>query len=293
MARIGFVGLGHMGLPMALNLVKAGHHVTGYDLQSEALEYFASAGGIAALDLKQTAHHQDVIITMLQTGKQVQQVCLNDGLYAAASPSTLHIDCSTIDVATCQMLYQQALEYQLMMIDAPVSGGVKGATAATLTFMIGGETEAFERAKPLLTVMGKKLFHTGPAGSGQAAKICNNMILAISMIAVSEAFVLAQELGLAPDKLFEVVNNSSGQCWTTSHYIPVPGLLPDVPANRDYQPGFTAAMMLKDLLLSQEAAKQVNIETTLGKQAAAIYQQFNEKGLGQLDFSAIIKTIKR
>ncbi|MGQ3889316.1 3-hydroxyisobutyrate dehydrogenase [Legionella sp. CNM-1927-20] len=293
MARIGFVGLGHMGLPMAINLVKAGHQVTGYDLQPAALEHFVSAGGIAALNLKQAASSQHVIITMLQTGEQVQQVCLDNGLYTAASPSTLHIDCSTIDVTTCQVLYQQAIKHQLPMIDAPVSGGVKGATAATLTFMVGGETEAFERAKPLLTVMGKKIFHTGPAGSGQAAKICNNMILGISMIAVSEAFVLAEKLGLASDKLFEVVNNSSGQCWALSHYVPVPGLLPDVPANRDYQAGFTAAMMLKDLLLSQQAAKKVNIETALGKQAAAIYQQFNEEGLGQLDFSAIIKTIKR
>ncbi|WP_419419897.1 3-hydroxyisobutyrate dehydrogenase [Legionella sp. D16C41] len=293
MARIGFVGLGHMGLPMALNLVKAGHQVTGYDLQPNALDHFATAGGIAALELKQAAQDQDFIITMLQTGEQVKAVCLNEaGLYLTATPNTLHIDCSTIDIATCNYLYQQAKQHQLAMIDAPVSGGVKGATAASLTFMVGGETPAFERASPLLSTMGKKIFHTGPVGSGQAAKICNNMVLGITMIGVSEAFVLAEKLGLAADKLFEVVNNSSGQCWAISQYVPVPNILPNVPANNDYQAGFTAAMMLKDLLLSQQAATSAQIETPLGKQATTLYQQFKDQGFGQLDFSAIIKKIQ-
>ncbi|STX27655.1 3-hydroxyisobutyrate dehydrogenase [Legionella beliardensis] len=294
MARIGFVGLGHMGLPMAMNLIKVGHEVTGYDLQQAALDQLTAAGGIAATHLRQAAQQQDIIITMLQTGAQVKEVCLSEeGLYAAAGVSTLHIDCSTIDVATCHYLNQQAEQYHLMMIDAPVSGGVTGAKAATLTFMVGGQDTAFEQAKPLLEAMGKRIFHTGPAGSGQAAKICNNMILGISMIAISEAFILAEKLGLRAEKLFEVVNSSSGQCWALSHYVPVPGILPQVPANQDYQAGFTAAMMLKDLLLSQQAAEKVNVETMLGQQATNIYQQFNQDGFGQLDFSAIIKTIKR
>ena len=291
MACIGFVGLGHMGLPMAINLIKAGHQVFGYDLQAQAQEALSNAGGMVAPDLHHTASNKDIIITMLQTGQQVQQVCLGEqGLYAAAKQA-LHIDCSTIDVETSRELHQKATALQLAMVDAPVSGGVTGANAGTLTFMVGGEERAFQAAKPILSAMGKNIYHTGVAGSGQAAKICNNMILGVSMIAISEAFVLAEQLGLSAQKLFEVVNNSSGQCWAMSHYAPVPGVLPNVPANKDYQPGFTAAMMLKDLLLSQQAASQSTIKTPLGEKATAIYQQFNETGSGQLDFSAIIKTM--
>lgn len=294
MARIGFIGLGHMGLPMAINLIKAGHEVTGYDKEQTAVTQLTTAGGLAAANLRQATQRQDILITMLQTGDQVKQVCLKEeGLYAVAPASTLHIDCSTIDIITCHYLNQQAERRHLMMIDAPVSGGVTGAKAATLTFMVGGEHTAVEKAKPILDAMGKKIFHTGPAGSGQAAKICNNMILGISMIAVSEAFILAEKLGLSAEKLFEVVNNSSGQCWALSHYVPVPGILPHVPANHDYQAGFTAAMMLKDLSLSQQAATNANLQTTLGKQATTLYQQFNEDGFGQLDFSAIINAIRK
>lgn len=293
MAKIGFVGLGHMGLPMAINLVKAGHNVTGYDLQQSALEQFSNAGGLITHHLQEIAN-QEVIITMLQTGEQVKHVCLGvDGLFAKANETTLFIDCSSIDVKTSRELHQLAQESHLLYVDAPVSGGVAGASAATLTFMVGGENEAYNTAHPILSFMGQKIIHTGHAGSGQAAKICNNMILGISMVAVSEAFTLAEQLGLSADKLFEVVNNSSGQCWAISKYVPVPGILASVPANNDYKPGFAAAMMLKDLLLSQNSAKSVHIETPLGAKTTELYQHFIDQGLGDLDFSAIIKMIAK
>ncbi|MFV0821705.1 3-hydroxyisobutyrate dehydrogenase [Legionella micdadei] len=292
MVHIGFVGLGHMGLPMAINLVKAGYQVTGFDLQKEAVDSFTNSGGIKALSLADAAKNQDVIITMLQTGEQVSQVCLNDnGLFANAAANSLYIDCSSIDVTTSRELHRQAAMKDLLVVDAPVSGGVAGAQAATLTFMVGGEEQAFAQAKPILSAIGKTIIHTGAAGSGQAAKICNNMILGISMIAISEAFVLAKHLGLSEKSLFEVVNSSSGQCWAISKYVPVPGILPNVPANNNYQPGFTSAMMLKDLNLSQNSAAAAGIETPMGALATATYRQFNEAGQGQLDFSAIIKAI--
>lgn len=293
MAKIGFIGLGHMGLPMAINLVKAGHQVTGFDLQAQALTQLTEAGGIAASTLADAAKNQDLFITMLQTGQQVESVCLGEqGLFAAATPDTLFIDCSSIDVNSSRALYQQALNHRLVPLDAPVSGGVAGASAGTLTFMVGGESEALEKARPILEIMAKKIIHTGPAGSGQAAKICNNMILGISMIAVSEAFVLGEHLGLSPEKLFEVVTNSSGQCWSMSQYTPVPNIIPNCPANNHYQPGFSVAMMLKDLNLSQNCAKSVGLKTPLGATATKLYEQFSESGQGQLDFSAIIKAIE-
>ena len=294
MARIGFIGLGHMGWPMAINLVSAGHTVTGFDLQSTALQAFAAAGGIAAGSLQDTARSQDIIITMLQTGQQVQEVCFgNEGLFASAAKNTLFIDCSSIDVQSSRTIHQRAEKLQLLVVDAPVSGGVVGAAQAKLTIMVGGTEEAFVLAKPILMSLGKKIIHTGIAGSGQAAKICNNMILGISMIAVSEAFTLAEHLGLAPKKLFDVVTNSSGQCWAMSNYAPIPGLLDNVPANNHYKPGFTAAMMLKDLCLSQQSAATVGVKTPLGERATAIYQQFNDAEMGDLDFSAIIKAIAK
>ncbi|KTD17723.1 3-hydroxyisobutyrate dehydrogenase [Legionella jordanis] len=292
MAKIGFVGLGHMGLPMAINLIKAGHQLTGFDLQSSALEQLVDAGGKAATQLAEAAYAKDIIITMLQTGQQVSQVCLGEqGLFAKAPPGCLYIDCSSIDVPSSREIHSQAARLNISAVDAPVSGGVAGAAAATLTFMVGGSQPAFEKAKPILAAMGQKIIHTGDCGSGQAAKICNNMILGISMIAVSEAFVLAEHLGLSAQKLFEVVNNSSGQCWAMTKYAPVPGVLPNVPANNDYQPGFTAAMMLKDLNLSQNSAATLGVKTAMAEKAAAIYREFNEAGLGHLDFSAIIKAI--
>ncbi len=292
MAQIGFVGLGNMGLPMAINLVKAGHEVTGFDLQTSAMDFFTVAGGIAATTPQDTARAKDVVITMLQTGQQVESVCLGDqGLMGVAKPNTLFIDCSSIDVKSSRHIHEQAAILQLHAVDAPVSGGVTGATQGKLTIMVGGTEQAFTQAKIFLDVLGKKIIHTGVAGSGQVAKICNNMILGISMIAISEAFTLAEQLGLTAEKLFEVVSNSSGQCWAMSNYAPIPGLLENVPANNHYQPGFTSAMMLKDLCLSQQSATTVGIETPIGAKATAMYQQFIDQGMGGLDFSAIIKKI--
>lgn len=292
MAKIGFVGLGHMGLPMAINLLNGGHTVTGFDLQAQPLEQLVNAGGLAAKTVHDAGVKQDIVITMLQTSQQVRQVCSGkEGLFAIAQPGTLFIDCSSIDVQSARMIHEEATGQGLLAVDAPVSGGVKGAMQGTLTIMVGGSDEAFKKALPFLSHMGKKIIHTGSSGSGQAAKICNNMILGISMIAISEAFTLAEHLGLGLKKLFEVVNNSSGQCWAMSNYVPVPGLLENVPANNNYQPGFTVAMMLKDLRLSQQSAKEVGIKTQLGEKAAAIYQAFSEEGMDNLDFSAIIKQV--
>jgi 3-hydroxyisobutyrate dehydrogenase len=294
MAHIGFVGLGHMGLPMATQLVRAGHEVLGYDLQPAALEHFAAVGGRITQKIQDVAKNKDIIITMLQKGQQVLEVCLdNEGLFATAKADALFIDCSTIDVTSSRQVHEHALHHELLVVDAPVSGGVAAAAAGTLTFMVGGTVEAFQAAQPVLSIMGQKIIYTGIAGSGQVAKICNNMILGISMIAISEAFTLAEQLGLSPDKLFEVVNNASGQCWAMTKYAPVPGILENVPANNDYKPGFTANMMLKDLLLSQKAAHQLDVTTLLGAKAAELYEDLVEQGLGEKDFSAIIKLIAK
>ena len=291
MARIGFVGLGHMGLPMAINLVKSGHEVTGYDLQAEALQKLAEAGGHIAKNVQELGENE-VLITMLQKGQQVLDVCAgSQGLFTKVKSGSLYIDSSTIDIASSRQVHEVAQQHGLLVVDAPVSGGVAAATAGTLTFMVGGELKAYEAAEPILAQMGKKIIHTGNATSGQVAKICNNMILGISMIAISEAFTLAEQLGLPPQKLFEVANNASGQCWALSKYVPVPGILENVPANNDYKPGFAAAMMLKDLVLSQKAAHQAEVTTPLGAKATELYEDLVEQGLGEADFSAIIKLI--
>lgn len=293
MARIGFVGLGHMGLPMACNLIKAGHHVTGYDLQASVLDDLEEVGGHAAKQLSEAASHQDVVITMLQTGQQVEQVAIGEkGLFATMTKGALYIDCSTIDVTSARQLHQAAQTYGLLSIDSPVSGGVAGAAAATLTFMVGGEEDALSVARPILSDMGKKIIHAGQAGSGQAAKICNNMILGISMIAVSEAFVLAEKLGLTSQKLHEVVSNASGQCWVMDNYVPVPNVLENVPANRNYQPGFSVAMMLKDLGLSQQVAKDSQTHLPMAELATSLYQYFSDSKHNNLDFSAIIQSLQ-
>ena len=292
MANIGFIGLGHMGLPMAINLIKAGHRLTGFDLQTDTMETLHHAGGLTASTLQSTAQNQDVLITMLQTGQQVEQVCLGEqGIFLAAAKNTLFIDCSSIDINTSRKIHQAAQTHHLRALDAPVSGGVNGAKNATLTFMVGGHDALFIEAKPIFEHMGKTIIHTGGAGSGQAAKICNNMILGTSMIAVSEAFLLAERLGLTPQKLFDVVTHSTGQCWVMNQYVPVPGILENVPANHHYQAGFTAAMMLKDLNLSQRSAKDVGVNTPLGEKATHLYQQLNEAGMGALDFSVIIQML--
>ena len=293
MARIGFIGLGNMGLPMAQNLIKAGHQVEGVDVNAAAVEKLKSAGGVGVETAKSAAARADVVITMLPAGAQVREVYLgSSGIIANANQGTLLIECSTIDVETARAVAAEAEKRGLMMLDAPVSGGVTGAAAATLTFMVGGSAQAFARAQSILEKMGKTIVHAGGAGNGQAAKICNNMILAISMIAVSEGFVLAEKLGLDHQKLFDIASKSSGQCWAMTSYCPVPGPVPASPANRDYAPGFTAAMMLKDLKLAQDAAKAGGAKTELGATAANIYSRYVESGEAGRDFSGIIRFVR-
>ena len=294
MTAIGFIGLGNMGAPMAANLVKAGHQVTGYDIVPSALAAFAAAGGRAAASAAEAVAAGEVVITMLPAGPQVREVYLgNGGVLGRARQGALLVDCSTIDVDTARAVAAAAGEAGFDMLDAPVSGGTAGAAAATLTFMVGGEAAAFARAEPVLAAMGRTIVHTGPAGNGQVVKICNNMLLAVSMIGVCEALTLAQRLGLAPQTLFDVVSKSTGQCWALTGYCPVPGPVPSSPANRDYQPGFTAAMMLKDLRLAQQAAGAAAAPTPLGATAAALYQLFVDEGAGGLDFSAVYRFIDK
>jgi 3-hydroxyisobutyrate dehydrogenase len=257
------------------------------------LKQLAAHGGRVASDAQDATRNADMVITMLQTGQQVKQVAMGEeGILSTLKQGALFIDCSTIDVASSRDLHQEAAARGILTVDAPVSGGVAGASAATLTFMVGGDEDAFLLASPILAAMGKKIIHAGAAGSGQAAKICNNMILGISMIAVSEAFVLAETLGLTPQKLFEVVSNASGQCWVMNSYVPVPGVLDNVPANRQYEPGFTVAMMLKDLCLSQSVAETSGVTLPMAERATELYQQFSDAGQANLDFSAIIKATK-
>lgn len=293
MAHIGFIGLGNMGTPMALNLLKGHHAVTGFDVSPKGIEALKAAGGAAGKSIAAIAAESEIVITMLPSGKEVREVYLgHGGIIAKAKPRTLFIDCSTIDVETARAVAKAADAKGLPMLDAPVSGGVGGAQGATLTFMVGGSDAAFEQAEPVLADMGKTIVHAGAAGAGQAAKICNNMILGISMIAVSEAFVLAEKLGLDKQKLFDISSKSSGQCWSMTSYCPVPGPVPASPANRDYQAGFTAAMMLKDLKLAQEAAHAGKADTPLGKEAASLYGKYVDSGEGGKDFSGIIRFLR-
>ena len=294
MATIGFIGLGNMGAPMAAHLVKAGHRVTGFDLVAIAVESLAAKGGTAAASAPAAAAGSEIVITMLPAGPQVRSVYLgDDGLLAHARKDALLIDCSTIDVETARAVAAAAAEAGFDMLDAPVSGGVGGAEAATLTFMVGGEEAVFSRARRILEAMGRTIVHAGPAGNGQAAKICNNMMLGVSMIAVCEAFSLAERLGLEAQTLFDISAKSSGQCWALTSYCPVPGPVPASPANRDYAPGFTAAMMLKDLRLAQQAAGASAAPTPLGAAAANLYQLFVDEGAGGRDFSAIYRFIRK
>jgi len=289
--QIAFIGLGNMGLPMASNLVRAGLHVTGFDVIPAANDAALKAGIKIAPSAVEAVRGAGIAISMLPNGKLLLDL-YGAGILEAASPGTLFIDSSTIDVASARLAHELAGAAGAASLDAPVSGGVGGASAGTLTFMAGGSEDAFARAKPILELMGRKIVHCGGAGSGQAAKICNNMILGISMIAVGEAFVLGEKLGLSHQALFDVASTSSGQCWSLTTYCQVPGPVPASPANNEYKPGFAAALMLKDLLLSQEAAASAGAATTLGKQAAEIYRQFVASGQGGVDFSAIINTIR-
>jgi 3-hydroxyisobutyrate dehydrogenase len=294
MADIGFIGLGNMGAPMAANLLKAGHRVTGFDIARGPAEALAAKGGRAAGSIAEAAAAGEIVITMLPAGPQVRSVYLGEGgVLAHARGGALLIDCSTIDVETARTVAAAAKEARFDMLDAPVSGGVAGAEAASLTFMVGGEAEVFARAQPVLAAMGRTIVHAGPAGNGQAAKICNNMILGVSMIAVCEAFALAERLGLEAQTLFDISAKSSGQCWALTSYCPVPGPVPASPANRDYAPGFTAAMMLKDLRLAQQAAGATAAATPLGASAANLYQLFVDDGAGGLDFSGIYRFIRK
>ncbi|HEY3909996.1 MAG TPA: 3-hydroxyisobutyrate dehydrogenase [Stellaceae bacterium] len=294
MATIGFIGLGNMGAPMAANLLKAGHQVTAYDIVQGPVEAFAAKGGRAAASAAEAIAGAEIVITMLPAGPQVRDVYLgNGGVLGRAARDALLIDCSTIDVETARMVAAVAGEAGFDMLDAPVSGGTAGAEAATLTIMVGGSATAFARAQPVLTAMGRTIVHAGPAGNGQAVKICNNMLLATSMIGLCEAFTLADKLGLSPQTLFDVCSKSSSQCWALTSYCPVPGPVPASPANRGYAPGFTAAMMLKDLRLAQQAAGASAAATPLGAAAAALYQLFVDEGAGGLDFSAIYRFIAK
>jgi 3-hydroxyisobutyrate dehydrogenase len=293
MSQILFIGLGNMGLPMAQNAMKAGHVVIGFDIDSAACARFTDGGGVIASSIDMASPTAEFIVTMLPSGKEVREIYLGQsGVLASAADGALLIDCSTIDVDSARAVAAAARVNELAMVDAPVSGGVAGAQAGTLTFMVGGSERSYERAKPVLETMGKTVVHAGDAGTGQAAKICNNMILGVSMIVVSEAFLLAEKLGLDAQKLFEIVSKSSGQCWSLTNYCPVPGPVPSSPANDDYKPGFTAAMMLKDLRLAQAAAKTASVRAPMGAGALALYNMYVEQGGATADFSGIIKFLR-
>jgi len=290
MANIAFIGLGNMGGPMAANLVKAGHKVAGFDLVEASREAAKAAGVSVAATAMDAVKGADVVVTMLPAGKHVLSVWTE--ILPSVAKGALLIDCSTIDVESAVAAHGLAEKAGVASVDAPVSGGVGGAQGATLTFMCGGDDKAFAAAKPILEKMGKKIVHCGKAGAGQAAKICNNMILGISMIGVCEAFTLAEKLGLSHQALFDVASTSSGQCWSLTTYCPVPGPVPTSPANNAYKPGFAAALMLKDLRLSQAASRAAGAATPLGAHAEEIYAAFEKAGHGGVDFSGIIHHLR-
>ena len=290
MTSIAFIGLGNMGGPMAANLVRAGRKVTAFDLVETSRSQAKADGAGIADSAASAVKGAEVVVTMLPAGKHVLSVWSE--ILPAMAKGSLIIDCSTIDVESAKQAHALAANHGIASVDAPVSGGTGGAKAATLTFMCGGVGKAFEAAKPVLENMGKKIVHCGGAGAGQAAKICNNMILGVSMIAVSEAFALAEKLGLSHQALFEVASTSSGQCWSLTSYCPVPGPVPTSPANNDYKPGFASALMVKDLTLAQDAAKAAGAATPLGKHAQEIYREFDAAGNGGIDFSGIIRHVR-
>lgn len=285
--KIGFIGLGNMGNPMATNLAKAGHDVTGFDMADVAVEGVTLVGSGA-----EAAADAEVVITMLPNGKILRAVA--DEIISAMQPGAVWIDCSTVDVDSARAVADQAQNAGVLAVDAPVSGGIGGAAAGTLTFMAGGSEEAFAKAAPLFDIMGQKAVHCGESGAGQAAKICNNMILGVTMIATCEAFALADKLGLDRQKMFDVVSTSSGYSWTMNAYCPAPGVGPQSPADNDYKPGFAAELMLKDLRLSQQAAESSDTDTPMGQVATALYEQFveSEGGAGK-DFSAMLPRFEK
>jgi 3-hydroxyisobutyrate dehydrogenase len=290
MTTIAFIGLGNMGGPMAANLVKAGHKVVAFDLVGEARNQAKADGAAVADSAVASVKGAEVVITMLPAGKHVLSVW--NEVVPSMTKGALIIDCSTIDVESAKAAHALAARHGVGSVDAPVSGGTGGAKGATLTFMCGGDDKAFAAARPVLENMGKKIVHCGGGGAGQSAKICNNMILGISMIAVSEAFTLAEKLGLSHQALFDVASTSSGQCWSLTSYCPVPGPVPTSPANNDYKPGFASALMVKDLTLAQDAAKAAGAATPLGKHAQEIYKAFDASGHGGVDFSGIIQHVR-
>jgi len=289
MARIAFVGLGNMGGGMAANLAKAGHDVRAFDLSAEALERAAGAGCLPAESAAAACEGVEAVVTMLPAGKHVEGVYTGD-IFDAVPATAILIDCSTIDVATAKRVSQAAEAKGLAMVDAPVSGGIGGANAGTLTFMVGGSAEAFERAEVFLSSMGKAVIHAGASGSGQAAKVCNNMLLGASMVATCEALVLAERLGLDPGTFYDIASVSTGSCWSLNTYAPLPGMGPQSPADNHYQGGFAAALMLKDLRLAMEAAESAGASTPMGARATELYEAFVAADEGGHDFSAIIRT---
>ena len=290
MARIAFIGLGHMGGGMAPNLAKAGHEVRAFDLVPEAMEKAAESGCQPASSAADAVKDADVVITMLPAAQHVRKV-FHDDVAPNAKPGALLIDCSTIDVASAREVGEALNSHGFDFVDAPVSGGIAAAAAGTLALMVGGTDEQFERARPILEPMAKAVIHAGQLGAGQAAKICNNMILGATMIATCEAFVLAQKLGLDPQVFFDISSKASGQSWSMTSYAPVPGVGPETPADHDYEGGFAAALMLKDLKLAADAARSVGAYTPMGGEAEELYQRFVERGGGAKDFSGIIKMI--
>ncbi len=290
MTNIAFIGLGNMGGPMAANLVKAGHSVKAFDLVQASKDAAAEMGVGIAGSAKEAVAEAEVVVTMLPAGKHVLAVWAD--ILPTVKPGTVLIDSSTIDVESARKAHALAGERGCLSLDAPVSGGTGGAKGATLTFMVGGTEDAFAKGQPILAKVGRKIVHCGGAGNGQAAKICNNMILGISMIGVSEAFVLGEKLGLSHQALFDVASTSSGQCWSLTTYCPVPGPVPTSPANNEYKPGFASALMLKDLKLSQEAAQAAGASTPLGAAAAQLFGLHNAWGEGGTDFSGIIHLLR-
>ncbi|MFN3232126.1 MAG: 3-hydroxyisobutyrate dehydrogenase [Alphaproteobacteria bacterium] len=292
MAKVGFIGLGNMGGHMAHNLIKAGHDLKAFDLMEAALNTAKERGAEIASTASDAASGVDVVVSMLPAGKHVRGVYTDaGGVLDSADPGTLLIDSSTIDVQSARDVIAAAAEKGLEMVDAPVSGGVGGAEAGTLTFMVGGTDAAFGKAKPFLDIMGKNIFHAGAAGNGQVAKVANNMLLGICMIGTSEAFNLAKTLGLDAQTFFDISSTASGQNWSMTSYCPAPGPVPTSPANNDYQAGFAVDMMLKDLRLAKEAADGIGAETPLGHHSEELYTKLSEAGHGGLDFSGIIKML--
>jgi 3-hydroxyisobutyrate dehydrogenase len=293
MNTIAFIGVGNMGAPMARNLLKAQEQVKAFDVSPRALKPVVEAGGKQAKTALEAVEGADVVVTMLPAGNHVRSVYLDDAsVLSAARKDALLVDCSTIDIDSARAVHVAAEKKGFDFLDAPVSGGVGGAEAGTLAFMCGGSDKAFARAKPILEKMGKRIVHAGGPGAGQAAKICNNMLLAISMIGTCEAFALGEKLGLEHQKLFDIMSAASGQCWSLTTYCPVPGPVPTAPSNRDYAGGFATALMLKDLKLAQNAAQNAGASTPLGAEAAQLYSLFAAKGNAAMDFSGIIKMLR-